>query len=167
MAKPKNKKELIAASQEQYQKLFALIDSLSKDQLKKEFPKGTLNRNVRDVIAHLHHWHLLILGWHKVGMTGEKPDMPAKGYTWKTLPDLNKVVLKKYQKTSYNQSVKLLNKSYAEVQQIIHQHSNKELFEKKKYAWTGSTSLAAYLIANSVSHYNWAIKLIKKGTKNL
>jgi len=165
MPKPKNKKELLSTSQEQYQKLFELVDSLSKEQLKKEFPKGTLNRNLRDIIAHLHHWHKLFLGWHKVGMKGEKPEMPAKGYTWKTLPELNKEVWKKYNKISLNQSIKLLNKSYADVQAVIKSHSNKELFEKKKYAWTGSTSIGAYIIANSVSHYNWAMKQIKKGMK--
>ena len=165
MPRPQSKKELLKESQLSYEKLSQLIDSLSKEQLKKEFPKGTLNRNIRDVITHLHHWHLLMLDWYKVGMSGEKPFMPAKGYTWKTLPDFNKEVWKKYQKTSLTKAIKLLDKSFAEVRDLTKSHTNKELFEKKKYQWTGSTSLGQYLISNSVSHYNWAIKLIKKGMK--
>jgi len=165
MPKPKSKKELLEASQLNYQKLTDILNGLSKEESKKEFHKGTLNRNVRDIVSHLHHWHLLFLQWYKVGMNGEKPDMPSKGYTWKTLPELNKVVWKKYQKTSLTKSIKLLDASHVEVQKLIKKHTNKELFEKKKYAWTGSTSLAAYITSNSVSHYSWGLKQIKKGLK--
>lgn len=165
MPKPSNKKELLTASQLNYQTLLDLIDSKSKEELNKEFPKGTLNRNVRDIVTHLHHWHLLFLDWYQLGMNGEKPDMPSKGYTWQTLPALNKVVWEKYQKTSLKQGLKLLDQTHMKVQDIIKKHSTKELFEKKKYAWTGSTSMGVYIISNSVSHYNWASKQIKKGLK--
>ncbi len=165
MPKPTNKKELLAESKKIFDKLFELIDSYPKAELEKEFPKGTLNRNVRDVLAHLHEWHLMFLGWHKVGMKGEKPDMPAKGYTWQTMPDLNLEIWKKYQPTSLTSAKTKLKKSYAKVIQVIEQHSDKELFTKKKYKWTGSTSLGAYLIANSSSHYVWGIKIIKRGLK--
>ena len=37
--------------------------------------------------------------------------------------------------------------------------------EKKKYKWTGSTSLGAYLVSATSSHYDWAYKLIKKCLK--
>ncbi|HOP45228.1 MAG TPA: ClbS/DfsB family four-helix bundle protein, partial [Flavobacteriales bacterium] len=37
-----------------------------------------------------------------------------------------------------------------------------ELFEKKRYRWTGSTSLGAYLVSATSSHYDWALKLIQK-----
>ena len=40
-----------------------------------------------------------------------------------------------------------------------------ELFEKKRYKWTGSTSLGAYLVSATSSHYDWAFKLIKKCLK--
>lgn len=165
MPKPTSKKELLSESHVNHQKLIGLIDSLSKAEQKKEFHKGTLNRNIRDVLSHLHHWHLLTLEWHRVGMSGEKPHMPAEGYTWKTLPDLNKEIWKKYQKTSLNQAIKLFNNSHNEILALAGKYSNKELFTKKKYAWTGSTSLGAYLISSGVSHYTWAIKLIKKGLK--
>jgi hypothetical protein len=48
---------------------------------------------------------------------------------------------------------------------LICQHSDQELFEKKKYAWTGTTSLGAYLISATSSHYDWATKLIKRAKK--
>jgi len=165
MPKPKSKEELLVASQENYKLLINLIDSYSKEDLQRQFPKGTLNRNIRDVISHLHQWHLMILDWYKVGMKGSKPDMPAKGYTWQTLPDLNKKIWKDCQSIEIETAKDQLVKSFKKVQSLISKHSNEELFEKKRYHWTGSTSLAAYLILNTSSHYNWAYKLIKKSMK--
>ena len=107
----------------------------------------------------------MFLTWYEVGMNAGKPEMPAKGYTWKTLPDLNIEIWKKYQKSSLHQISLLLSESYSDVQMIIKRHSNDELFEKKKYKWTGSTSLGAYLISNTSSHYDWAYKRIKKSMK--
>ena len=88
MPRPKNKQELINQSEGNYQKLLELIAGYSDAELNKEFPEGYMNRNIRDVLGHLHHWHLMMLDWYKVGMAGDKPEMPAKGYTWKTTPAL-------------------------------------------------------------------------------
>lgn len=166
MSKPKSKQELLDQSQGQYERLIQFIDALPKSDKNKTFSKDSLNKNIRDIVTHLHHWHLLMINWYTDGMNDIKPNMPAKGYTWKTLPDLNKEVWKKYQKTSLTKGLKLLDGSYNNVQAIIKKHSDADLFEKKKYAWTGSTSLGAYLIMNSVSHYNWAMKQIKRGLKD-
>lgn len=163
MARPTTKEELLHLSQANYKKLNDLIESISDPN--EEFPEGTMNRNIRDVLAHLHHWHLMMLNWYEVGMKGEKPEMPAKGYSWKDTPELNKEIWKKYQKVDFNETKSLFNDSYQDIQKIIEKHTNEELFEKKKYKWTGTTSLGSYLISATSSHYDWAIKLIKKTLK--
>ncbi len=165
MPRPKTKKELLALSQGNYRKLVDFVESFNKMERNKEFPKGYLNRNSTDVLAHLHHWHLMVLDWYTVGMAGKKPDMPAKGYTWKNVPDLNRNIWAKYKDFSYVDVKKLLDASYADIQKLIERHSDQELFEKKKYKWTGSTSLGAYLVSVTSSHYDWAYKLIKKSQK--
>ena len=162
MPRPKNKSELEGLSSKKFAELKSLLKCYSKEQLNKEFPDGYLNRNIRDVLAHLYHWHLMFLEWYSLGMNGKKPEMPAKGYTWKTTPELNKAIQKQYSSTSLDNIHKLLNESHEKIQRIIHQHTNEELFEKKKYAWTGSTSLGAYLTSATSSHYDWAIRLISK-----
>jgi hypothetical protein len=122
-----------------------------------------MNRNIRDVLAHLHHWHLLFLDWYEVGMKGEKPAMPSKGYTWKDTPQLNKKIWEDCQKSSLTEVRKAFEASHQAVQNIIASHNDKELFEKKKFHWTGTTSLGAYLISATSSHYDWAVKVIKSG----
>lgn len=39
--------------------------------------------------------------------------------------------------------------------------SNEALFSKGFYSWTGTTTLGAYFISNTSSHYDWAIKKLK------
>ena len=165
MPRPTNKTELLNLGEENYQKLLNFIENLSPQEQQAEFPKGTMNRNIRDVLTHLHHWHLMMKAWYEVGMTGEKPDIPAKGYTWKTTPELNKLIWEKYQDTGLPESKKLLDQSHGMIRKIIEQHSDDELFEKKRYKWTGTTSLGAYLISATSSHYDWALKLIKKAKR--
>jgi hypothetical protein len=165
MAKPKSKDELIKVSRENFKKLNDLVDSFSEEEKTTEFPEGTMNRNMRDVLAHLHHWHLMLLDWYNIGMKGEKPDMPANGYSWKDTPDLNRKIWEDYKGVKLEEVRNLLNESFSELQRIIEKHSNEELFEKRRYRWTGLTSLGAYFIANTSSHYNWACKLIKKAKK--
>ncbi|WP_420315872.1 ClbS/DfsB family four-helix bundle protein [Ekhidna sp.] len=165
MARPKTKEELLSLSQENYEKLIHLIDSYSLQEQLADFLPGTMNRNIRDVLAHLHHWHLMMLDWYSVGMTGAKPHIPAEGYTWKTTPDLNKWIWEKYRHADLNSIREKLNDSHKKVRSIVEKHSNDELFEKKRYKWTGTTSLLAYLVSATSSHYDWALKLIKKGKK--
>ena len=165
MARPKDKSELLALSQANYDRLIAFVDGLSKKEQEKDFPLGTLNRNIRDVFAHLHYWHLLMVDWYTIGMSGQKPDMPAKGYTWRTLPALNALIQERYSKVALEDAKGLLEQSFKIVRKIMEAHTDEELFAKKKYPWTGSTSLGAYLISATSSHYDWAYKLIKKAKK--
>jgi len=162
MAVPTTKIELIQQSQENYLKLNELIDSFPNAEQILEFPKGTMNRNIRDVIAHLHHWHLMFIDWYRVGMKGLKPNMPAKGFSWKDTKELNKKIWRDYQHHELENIRMNLNDSYLELQKIINNHTDKELFEKRRYNWTGSSSLSTYIRANTLSHYNWAYKLIKR-----
>jgi len=165
MPKPNSKQELLDLSEANYRALLTLIESYDDDDLDNIFPEGMLNKNIRDVIAHLHEWHMMMLSWHEAGKKGVMPDMPAKGYTWLTTKQLNVDIREKHLDTSLTKARLLLDSSYVEVRKLIESHSDEDLFEKKKYKWTGSTSLGAYLISNTSSHYAWAIKVIKKGMR--
>jgi len=124
-----------------------------------------MNRNARDVLAHIYHWHLMMMDWYKIGMSGQKPAIPAEGHTWKTVPDLNRQINTQYQNVPISRVINMIKESHIEVMKLIESHSNEELFEKKRYKWTGSTSLGAYLISATSSHYDWGFKLIKKAAR--
>ena len=168
MPRPKNKDELLSLSKENFEKLYALIDSFTVEQKEAEYLfDNNRDKNIRDIVMHLHQWHLMMLGWYEVGMRGEKPDIPAKGYTWRTIPALNAEIWEKSQNKSLDEAWQLLQATHQKEMTIIESHTNEELFEKRYYKWTGTTSLGAYFISNTSSHYDWAMKLIRKYKRSL
>ncbi|MEO0585690.1 MAG: ClbS/DfsB family four-helix bundle protein [Bacteroidota bacterium] len=167
MPRPKNKADLLLKSQQNFDRLMSFLADFSHAELNSEFPEGTMNRNVRDVLGHLYYWHLMMLRWYEEGMQGIKPAIPAEGYTWKTTPDLNRHIWEECQSTDLDTTLLLFRESHERVHTLIERHTDEELFEKKRYKWTGSTSLGAYLISATSSHYDWAFKLIKKAYKGM
>ena len=165
MPRPTNKDELINTTSGNYSKLLTFIHKLSQEEINQIFPTQMLNRNVRDVLAHLHHWHLLFFKWYEIGMKGDKPAIPEEGYSWKTTPELNLKIRDLYSGIPLEQIFPMLENSHKKLMEIIESHSEEELFEKKRYKWTGTTSLAAYAIGAGSSHYDWALKVVKKGLK--
>jgi hypothetical protein len=103
----------------------------------------------------------MMMNWYQIGMSGKKPAIPAEDVTWQTLPVLNHRIYDQYKGTELQKSIGMLKKSHEEMKEIINQHSDEELFEKKRFAWTGTTSLGAYLISATSSHYDWALKTIR------
>jgi len=167
MPRPKSKSDFLEQSQQNFKKLFDYIGNLSQEEQEQEFPEGSLNRNIRDLLAHLHHWHLMMLEWYEIGMNGEKPAMPAEGYTWKDLPALNIKINQQYTQCTLDETKEMVTKSYDDIQKLIDAHSDEELFEKKRYHWTGTTSLAAYLTSATSSHYDTVLKLLRKWRKRM
>lgn len=164
MPRPKSKTELLNLSEKNYQKLINLIENLPTEKQNQALPEGTMNRNIRDVLGHLYHWHLMFLNWYEVGMKGEKPKMPAAGYTWKMTPELNHKIWDKCQNLALERVKIEFEETHLQIIEIIEEHTDTELFTKQYYKWTNTTSLGAYLISTSSSHYDWAWKLIKKCT---
>lgn len=162
MSLAKNKRELLEQSHLDYNKLFHFVDLTSKQELDDEFPVRYLNRNLRDVLAHLHHWHLMALDWYKSGLAGKKPDIPSKGYTWNTLPELNHKIRENYKNVDYSVVRSSIDQSFEALQKVIEQHTDEELFENGHYEWTGTTTLGAYLTLVTSTHYEWALQLIKR-----
>jgi hypothetical protein len=123
---------------------------------------GTQDRNPRDLLMHLWQWQEMLYLWHNENMKGNATNFLPDGFSWKTTPDLNQIFWKNYQDTSLAEAKKLLEASHEKLMQIIESHTNEELFEKSFYPWTGGTTLGAYLISATSSHYDWATKLLKK-----
>src|SRR5699024_4666799 len=90
---------LVTLSQKNFTQLFALIDNIPAEKQQETFPFADRDKNIRDVLAHLYHWHQMLLDWYELGMRDEIPIIPAAGYTWRTLPALNLAIWQQYQTT--------------------------------------------------------------------
>lgn len=165
MPRPTTKASLLEAAATGLTSVTSLIDELPEHRLTSEFLFESRDRNVRDVVGHLSAWHLLLLGWYDVGMAGGKPEMPAAGFSWKTTPALNQQIWQGLQAHSLDHELKAVQETHQRVLGLIEGHSEEELFTKKHYRWTGSTSLGSYLISATASHYDWALKLLRKASR--
>ena len=165
MPRPKTKEELKQAGEENFAKLFALIDSLSKKKQVQEFSFEDRDRNIRDVLVHLYEWQVLLLNWIKTNQSGITAKFLPENYNWKTYPDMNAKIWEKHQATNYEKAISLLNQTHKKCMKLIDSFTEEELFTKKYFPWTGSTSLGSYCVSSTSSHYDWAIKKIKKHKK--
>ncbi len=176
MARPKTKEELIAASNSNFEKLWQLIAALTEDEFntgfdfsddaKKKEAHWRRDKNIRDVLIHLYEWHRLAINWITKNKKGEKVSFLPEPYTFKTTAEMNQKFWQKHQDTLYQKSVEMLRGSHDELMKIIAEFTNEELFTKKYFDWTGTTSVGSYLVSATSSHYDWAIKKIKAHQKN-
>ena len=175
MPRPANKTELIAAANDQWDKLWKLINSIPggaqsavfdfcDDQKLKE-AHWRRDKNLRDVLVHLYEWHRLLLEWTAVNLNGEATPFLPEPYNWKTYGDMNVKFWKKCQSTSYDDAAKMLRESHGKVMALIESLSDEELFEKQRFSWTGTSNVGSYCISVTASHYDWAMKKIKQHIK--
>lgn len=167
MARPTTKDQLIQTGEENFNKLFVLINSLTSEEQEAAFPFEDRDKNLRDVLVHLYEWHQLLLNWIHSNQSGNKTNFLPEPYNWKTYPQMNVGFWEKHQQTSLKEAVRLLKESHSEVITLIASFTNEELFTNKYFSWTGTTSLGSYCVSSTSSHYDWAMKKIKKYKKSL
>jgi len=160
MPRARSKTDLLSFSEEEFSQLLEHVARLKQNDLLKK--KVFENRTPKDILAHLAAWHELMLDWYTVGMKGEKPEIPAPGYTFKTAPELNEKLFQEWKNESLETVLKKLKSTHKKLLSIVEKHTDDELFTKKKYDWTGSTSMGSYFASALSSHYVWANDLLKK-----
>lgn len=175
MARATIKADLITSANGQFEKMWKLIDSMSEEQQTATFSEKmatagkeahwSRDKNLRDVLIHLYEWHQLLLNWIKANCKGENKPFLPQPYNWKNYPTMNVEFWKKHQNTPLEEAKAKLRESHEEVMTLIEQFSNDELFAKGVLAWAGTSSLGAYCISATASHYDWAMKKIKMHIK--
>ena len=166
MPRPTTKTDLITVANAEFAKLWKMIDAMSEKQQNDNFAFDDRDKNLRDVLVHLYEWHQLLLNWIKSNRNGEQKPFLPEPYNWKTYPEMNVEFWKKHQNiSSLSESKTMLNESHKNVIALIETFSDDELFTKKYFQWTGTTSLGSYCISASSSHYDWAMKKLKNHIK--
>ncbi|MDR2928058.1 MAG: ClbS/DfsB family four-helix bundle protein [Cytophagaceae bacterium] len=171
MSRATTKPDLVIAANEQFDKLCNLTDSMSDEQQNAAFGNAMAaagkeahwgrDRNVRDVLVHLYEWHQLLLNWVNANRRGAVQPFLPEPYNWKTYGAMNVEFWKKHQNTPLMEAKKMLNESHENVMILIETFTNDELFAKNSFAWTGTSTLGAYCVSATSSHYEWAIKKLK------
>ena len=172
MARPQTKDELTAASDSQLNKLMEVLDSLPPEDRESDFPPALTehgpqahwkrDKNCKDVIVHLYEWQMLWLRWMTANMDGGNQPFLPYPYTWASYAGMNEEFRDKHLSTSYSEAVELLRRSHGEIMARLQTLSDEELFTKGYFSFTGSTSLGSYTASATSSHYEWAVRKIRR-----
>lgn len=171
MSRAKTKTELLEAAVEEYNKLLLMIENMTEKELSVEFDFSgfpskkeahwSRDKCIRDIIIHLYEWHMLLIKWVEANRVGKNVAFLPEPYNFRTIADMNIGFFNKHQQTKLEDAYILFNDSHSKVLKIIEMYSDEELFTKKYFNWTGSSSLGSYCVSATSSHYNWAMKKLK------
>ncbi len=154
---------LLARNDAEFAALLALIEGLPAERLTEEFAGTACDRNVRDVVAHVHAWHILLERWYSDGTTGGSPAIPAEGYSWRRLAELNEDLRQQWQETSLAELLPLVRASHEALQAMVALHDDRELDDPTAFAWTRGAALGEYALECGGNHYVWARTTITAG----
>ena len=119
--------------------------------------------SVKDVLAHLVEWQQMNLDWYAAGLRGEKPAMPAPGYTLRELPRLNQMIYRKHHRRSLQAVMTDYRTYHQRIVALIEAVPDSDLVTLGRFTWTGpSWTLSDYLRASTAAHYLWARKRIRR-----
>ena len=153
---------LLTNAQKSFDELLAIIADVPARKRNKSVETADCDKNFRDVLMHLYEWHAMLERWYREGMDGDTPDMPVPGYKWRNLNQLNQLIWQQYPDVKLTQAIKKVTLSHYRIMRLIENHNDEEIFMKKYYKWTKTSNLYSYFAANTVDHYNWAIKKCEK-----
>lgn len=119
--------------------------------------------SVKDILGHLVEWQQMNLDWYAAGLRGQKPAMPAPGFTLRDLPRLNEMIYRKHHRRSL-QAVLGDSKSYHDrIVALVEALPDADLVTLGRFSWTGpSWTLSDYLRASTAAHYLWARNRIRR-----
>jgi hypothetical protein len=162
MGKRLRKDELLREIERERRALDDVLAGLSPRQMTKDgVTRG--GWSVKDVLAHLVEWQRMNLDWYAAGLRGEKPAIPAPGYTLRDLPAFNAMIYRKHHRRSLRAVVADYRSYHDQVVGLIRRLPDADLVTLGRFSWTGpSWTLSDYLRASTAAHYLWARTRIRR-----
>ena len=174
MANPKNKQELLASMTDGYAKLCEQMAKLSDEEKVKAFdfaadPKKCgvrwmYDRCLRDLLAHLYEWQVLMREFVRNIREGHPRDYLPDEYR-KNYHEMDRMLVEKHQGTSLEEAKNLLDQTHQEMLSLVESFTDEELFAKGVFKCTYTTTMAAYFESVTTSSYGQAVKLLKAHLK--
>lgn len=165
MAVPQNKAQLQVAIQTTYDKLCGELLSITSESAKYKELEGHAKEtlmSVNNLLSYLIGWGQLVLKWVDKTAQGLPVDFPETGYQWNQLGKLAQKFYADYQYEDFTTLQQLLNQTVADLQAMIAQRSNEELYGAE---WYGKWTLGRMIQFNTSSPYVNARARIRKWKK--
>lgn len=119
-------------------------------------------RRVADVLAHLHAWHVLFVGWVAQARAGAEPAYPAEGYTWEALDELNDTLYEQHSHDSFAHVRASLVTSHHLMLETLADCTQDELANPGAFSWLGGSPLGDVAHECLGAHYTWGIEVLRR-----
>ncbi|WNM28234.1 ClbS/DfsB family four-helix bundle protein [Demequina capsici] len=149
---PRTRQQVIDAAADGLENLLARTDTHPDHELGAAY----LDRRVADVLAHLHAWHLLFLGWVEAIHNGETPGFPADGYTWQDLTSLNDALYERHRSMPYMEIRAALLESHVDALEAFASLDDELISSTDSIEWLGNEAFADVAHESLGGHYDWA-----------
>ena len=162
MGIPATKALLLIDSEKERDALSAMLGGLSREQV---LWPGAYGWSAKDHVAHLAEWERLFGYWYDAGVRGENPPVPAPGFTWATVHELNAAIYERHRDEQLEHVMADWRESSRRFTALVNHIAEPELFMPGRYAWTGRGTMASFVYECGGNHYRWAATEIKRGLK--
>lgn len=175
MAQPQDKNGLIEAAQEQYQALIQIIEETGTELLKTPFEVedkpskcATFQQgeNVKDLLVHIYEWQRLQSAFVDNIRKGTPKDFIPEPYR-KNYKEMDAANWEKHRNTPLETMISLLKDSHQEMIQLMESFTEEQLFGKKVFKVTYTTTMAAYFSSVTTTPYSQSLKKIKSHIRAL
>ncbi len=118
--------------------------------------------SAKDFVAHRTEWGRMMLGWCAEAKAGGEPVVPAPGFTWSQLPELNAEIHDRFAGADLAEIERDFANVHDDLRDVMAACTEDELFTKQYYAFTGTSDLATYFTSAAGGHYRSAYKHINR-----
>ena len=162
MGVPPTRALLLADAEKERDNFSALIAGMSREQL---IWPGAYGWSAKDHVAHLAEWERMLFAWHDAGLRGENPPVPAEGYSWGALSELNQRIFEQHRDDQLEHVLADWRDTSKRLVSLAATAPEADLLTPGRFAWTGRGTLASFIAACGPNHYRWAAVEIKRGLK--
>lgn len=175
MPQPQDKTSLLDSAQALFAELQTLWQNTALSILETDFlPRTTKAKcttfeqgdNMRDVLMHIYEWQRLQIAFVDNIRKGEPKDFIPDPYrkNYKEMDEVNRLNDQKY---SAAEAMGMLRQSHEEIVALAESFTEDELFGKKVFKVTYTTTMAAYFMSVTTSPYSQAIKRLKSHIRSM
>lgn len=154
---------MLAAFTEESAKLLKELDNIPESMTRDCSIDG--NISACDVLAYQIGWGRLLIGWYEAGKVGINPTLPAEGFKWNQLGELAKHFYEVHKNDTIEQLIQQFQSNFRDIETIINENSNDQLYKLNVYIWTGIWPLGRWINVNTSSPYKSARAKIRKWKK--
>lgn len=174
MPQPQDKASLIQQAQQNYLTLMNLINDTDASRLEAQFqplpPSAKCTtfaqgNNLRDLLVHAYEWQQLQSAFVANIRNGQPQDFIPDPYR-KNYKEMDQANWQRHQSTPLDKSIALLQGSHKEMIDLMETFTQDQLFEKKVFKVTYTTTMAAYFISVTISPYTQILKRLKSHLRN-